>query len=299
MAGARLSVRRRHGRTLPSAPAPVDSAGERTRYAGAPPGGFGAALPQAEPLAGTSPAYGHLSRTSRRRVSRKTRPVSVPVTGPIRDTPDVGGVDDDEERGGRLLLLGKGAVLAHRLARPLPAESDEREQRCCAARLSRERSRSSSVPPSGVPATPGGRPLATGGPNSPAAGPLLPGERESRRPQRVRATRLVTRLGITYVQAEGYAALRRSCSASKGGVSGIHPKTFVRSGPQSAREGWGPMCRSKHSSVGTGRTAWSRGASLPEGRSCANGKASAASENARSRSPGEQRLGPVVLAQAA
>jgi hypothetical protein len=128
---------------------------------------------------------------------------------------------------------------------------------------------------------------------------LLPGDRESGRPQRVSATRLVTRLGITYVQAEGYAALRRSCSASKGGVSGIHPKTFVRSGPQRAREGWGPMCRSKHPSVGTGRTAWSRGVSLPEGRSCANGKASAASENARSRSPGEQRLGPVVLAQAA
>jgi hypothetical protein len=55
-----------------------------------------------------------------------------------------------------------------------------------------------------------------------------PGDRESGRPQRVSATRLVTRLGITYVQAEGYAALRRSCSASKGGVSGIHPKTFAQ-----------------------------------------------------------------------
>jgi hypothetical protein len=30
--------------------------------------------------------------------------------------------------GGRLLLLGKGAVLAHRLAHPLAAESDEKQQ---------------------------------------------------------------------------------------------------------------------------------------------------------------------------
>ena len=37
--------------------------------------------------------------------------------------------DDEEERRGRLLLIGKGAVLAHRLARPLAAESDETEQR--------------------------------------------------------------------------------------------------------------------------------------------------------------------------
>jgi hypothetical protein len=36
--------------------------------------------------------------------------------------------DDDQERRGRLLLLGKGAALAHRLARPLAAESDEEEQ---------------------------------------------------------------------------------------------------------------------------------------------------------------------------
>jgi hypothetical protein len=36
--------------------------------------------------------------------------------------------DDDQERTGRLLLLGKGAVLAHRLARPLAAESDDEEQ---------------------------------------------------------------------------------------------------------------------------------------------------------------------------
>jgi hypothetical protein len=34
-------------------------------------------------------------------------------------------MDDDQERRGRLLLLGKGAVLAHRLARPLAAESDD------------------------------------------------------------------------------------------------------------------------------------------------------------------------------
>jgi hypothetical protein len=34
------------------------------------------------------------------------------------------------ERRGRLLLLGKGAVLTHRLARPLAAESDETEQWC-------------------------------------------------------------------------------------------------------------------------------------------------------------------------
>jgi hypothetical protein len=39
-------------------------------------------------------------------------------------------MDDDQERSGRLLLLGKGAVLAHRLARPLAAESDETQQRC-------------------------------------------------------------------------------------------------------------------------------------------------------------------------
>ena len=37
-------------------------------------------------------------------------------------------MDDDRERRGRVLLLGKGAVLAHRLARPLAAESDETEQ---------------------------------------------------------------------------------------------------------------------------------------------------------------------------
>jgi hypothetical protein len=35
---------------------------------------------------------------------------------------------DDEERSGRLLLLGKRAVLAHRLALSLAAESDDEEQ---------------------------------------------------------------------------------------------------------------------------------------------------------------------------
>jgi hypothetical protein len=34
-------------------------------------------------------------------------------------------LDDDQERRGRLLLLGKGAVLAQSVARPLAAESDE------------------------------------------------------------------------------------------------------------------------------------------------------------------------------
>ena len=34
-------------------------------------------------------------------------------------------VDDDQERRVRLLFLGKGAVLAHRLPRPLAAESDD------------------------------------------------------------------------------------------------------------------------------------------------------------------------------
>jgi hypothetical protein len=36
--------------------------------------------------------------------------------------------DDAQQRSGRLLLLGKGAVLAHRLARPLAGESDDTEQ---------------------------------------------------------------------------------------------------------------------------------------------------------------------------
>ena len=37
-------------------------------------------------------------------------------------------MDDDQERRGRRLLLGKGAVLGHRLAHPLAAESDDEEQ---------------------------------------------------------------------------------------------------------------------------------------------------------------------------
>ena len=37
--------------------------------------------------------------------------------------------DDEQERRVRLLLLGKGAVLAHRFERPLAAELDEYEQR--------------------------------------------------------------------------------------------------------------------------------------------------------------------------
>jgi hypothetical protein len=36
--------------------------------------------------------------------------------------------DDDREHGGRLLLLGKAALLAHCLARPLTAESDDDQQ---------------------------------------------------------------------------------------------------------------------------------------------------------------------------
>jgi hypothetical protein len=43
-------------------------------------------------------------------------------------------MDDDHERKGILLLLDHGAVLAHRLARPLAAESDEQ-------RASRKRDR--------------------------------------------------------------------------------------------------------------------------------------------------------------
>jgi hypothetical protein len=34
-------------------------------------------------------------------------------------------LDDDQEHRGRLLLLGKGEVLAHGLARPLAAELDD------------------------------------------------------------------------------------------------------------------------------------------------------------------------------
>jgi hypothetical protein len=34
-------------------------------------------------------------------------------------------LDDDQERRGRLLLLGKGVILMQRLARPFPAELDD------------------------------------------------------------------------------------------------------------------------------------------------------------------------------
>jgi hypothetical protein len=42
-----------------------------------------------------------------------------------RETP---ALDDEHERRVGLLLLGKAAVLAHRLARPLAAESDEERE---------------------------------------------------------------------------------------------------------------------------------------------------------------------------
>ena len=41
---------------------------------------------------------------------------------------DATALDDGQERRGRLLHLGKGAVLAHRLAPPLAVELDETEQ---------------------------------------------------------------------------------------------------------------------------------------------------------------------------
>jgi hypothetical protein len=37
-------------------------------------------------------------------------------------------MDDDQERRGRLLFLGKGTVLPHRLARRLAAELDDDQQ---------------------------------------------------------------------------------------------------------------------------------------------------------------------------
>jgi hypothetical protein len=47
-------------------------------------------------------------------------------------------LDDEEERGARLLLLGKGAVLAHRFERSLAVEMDDQEQcgASCATALS-------------------------------------------------------------------------------------------------------------------------------------------------------------------
>jgi hypothetical protein len=128
MAGARLSVRRRHGRTLPSAPAPVDSAGERTRYAGAPPGGFGAALPQAEPLAGTLPAYGCLSRWSRCRVSRNTRPMKCPMRGDNRDITRRPPSHASERAGRQLLRSCPGrAARVSRRRRLAPASVAKRQ----------------------------------------------------------------------------------------------------------------------------------------------------------------------------
>jgi hypothetical protein len=50
-------------------------------------------------------------------------------------------MDDDQNRRGRLLLLSKGAALAHRLVRPLAAELDEEEQCSLAWRLLRKQPR--------------------------------------------------------------------------------------------------------------------------------------------------------------
>jgi hypothetical protein len=65
----------------------------------------------------------------------ETRPVGKPrgpgaSRRPYRD-PDAHHTlaqDDDQERGGRRLLLGEGAVLAHRLARRLAAEMHDDQQ---------------------------------------------------------------------------------------------------------------------------------------------------------------------------
>jgi hypothetical protein len=50
----------------------------------------------------------------------------VPVASVARVDHETPALDDDQERRARLLLLAKGAVLAHRLARPVAAESDEK-----------------------------------------------------------------------------------------------------------------------------------------------------------------------------
>jgi hypothetical protein len=65
-------------------------------------------------------------------------PCSSPIAGPLRllsartvaraETDLIAARHDDQERSGRLLLLGKGAVLAHGLAHPLAAELDEDRQ---------------------------------------------------------------------------------------------------------------------------------------------------------------------------
>jgi hypothetical protein len=62
------------------------------------------------------------------------RPADQAAAPPLLDTVvsgdacDTTAADDEEERRGRLLLLGKGAVLARRFDRPLAAESDEQRQ---------------------------------------------------------------------------------------------------------------------------------------------------------------------------
>jgi hypothetical protein len=49
--------------------------------------------------------------------------------GTTVDSDEMIASDDDQERMARLLLLGKGAVLAHRLAPRLAAELDDEQQR--------------------------------------------------------------------------------------------------------------------------------------------------------------------------
>jgi hypothetical protein len=59
------------------------------------------------------------------------RGITAPAVGRTQASPAAPravAADDDQERSGRLLLLGKGAVLADRLARPLAAESDDEEE---------------------------------------------------------------------------------------------------------------------------------------------------------------------------
>jgi hypothetical protein len=62
------------------------------------------------------------------------------ASGRVADKPGAPALNDERERRGRLLLLGKGAVLAHHVARALAAESDDQEQsglrlpRCMEAR---------------------------------------------------------------------------------------------------------------------------------------------------------------------
>ena len=53
---------------------------------------------------------------------------SVLIASACVDPAYVLALDDDQERRGRLLPPGKGAVLAHRLAPRLAAESDDDQQ---------------------------------------------------------------------------------------------------------------------------------------------------------------------------